>query len=80
MEQRIIQRRGERDKLVEKERKKINLMMLGPEFIIYLPVCLLLYIFYVCPWKWRRQEGFFYGTALLPILWSLLMSPGASYI
>lgn len=55
-----------RDKLMEEEMTRINLMMLGPESSTYPPLSLSFYIFCVCPWKWRGQKDSFCVTALLP--------------
>lgn len=48
MEQRITQRRKERDKLVEEEMRRINLMMLGPGSSTYLPLHLSVIIHFLC--------------------------------
>lgn len=85
VEQRIIQRREERDKLVEEEMKKINLMMLGPGFCIFLPtclsVCLPIIIHFLCvPLEMEATRGlFFVALHFSTILWSLFMSPGVPY-
>ena len=83
VEQRIIQRKEERDTLVKEEVKKIN-MTLGPGFSVsaHLSVCwpILIHFLFV-PQKWRWQRAIFCGTVLfLSSLVSVHVTWSALYV